>query len=90
VLDVAGATDRDGGGQRWYTVMAGDTLYGIAARLLGDPSQWLAIAELNGGWPGLARSRMRRAGPLIWPGLRPQLADQARGRAAWREQPGSG
>lgn len=36
------------GGDGFYTVRDGDTLGAIAARQLGDYSQWTAIAEANG------------------------------------------
>jgi nucleoid-associated protein YgaU len=31
-----------------YTVKPGDTLYSIAAQILGDGDRWPAIANLNG------------------------------------------
>lgn len=36
------------GGQRTYTVVSGDTLTGIAARILGNYRLWTTIASLNG------------------------------------------
>jgi LysM repeat protein len=64
--------ERDG--QRFYVVEAGDTLSGIAARILGDPDRWLDIFTLNVGV-----ARLGDRGPvlvdqnIIWPGLRLQL-----------------
>jgi len=34
--------------QREYTVVNGDTLYNIAAKLLGNPNRWPEIQQLNG------------------------------------------
>ncbi len=42
----AGAAN-NGGGERIYTVVAGDSLSGIAARELGDGNRWTDIYELN-------------------------------------------
>lgn len=37
-----------GGGSKTHTVKEGDTLWLIAARLLGDPAAWADIADANG------------------------------------------
>ena len=45
-------------GPRVYTVTAGDTLRGVAAKLLGDERHWLIIYEANS-------DRLHRAGELV-------------------------
>jgi nucleoid-associated protein YgaU len=36
------------GGERSWTVLAGDTIAWIAYRELGDPTEWRRIADANG------------------------------------------
>src|SRR5262249_42739678 len=70
VLDIPlpGTAIEERDGARWYVVQRGDTLSGIAARLLADPARYHEIFELNVG------TRLGVAGPtfsspdLIWPG----------------------
>src|SRR5205823_3939645 len=51
VLDVPlpSPTIEESDGARWYVVQRGDTLSGIAARLLGDPQRYQELFELNVG-----------------------------------------
>lgn len=44
---VGAATSEDGPSQ-FYVVRTGDTLQGVAARLLGDAGRWRDIAQING------------------------------------------
>ncbi len=67
----------DVGGQVCYTVEEGDTLRGIAARLLNDESRWPEIFELNAGTARLEDGRVLKDPGLIWPGLRLQLPSSA-------------
>lgn len=60
-------------GEVHYTVQEGDTLRGIAARLLNDESCWPEIFELNAGKARLQDGRVLKDPGLIWPGLRLQL-----------------
>lgn len=61
-------------GRPYYVVEEGDSLRGIAARLLGDENRWTVLFDLN-------RDRARLNGhvladpDLIWPGLRLRLPD---------------
>ncbi len=80
ILDVPEPSrwiDRDEG-QRWYTVEAGDTLSGIAARVLGQPDRWTELFELNRDVATLDDGRTLARPELIWPGLRLRLPDEAR------------
>lgn len=64
-------------GRTYYTVEAGDTLWGIAARFLGDPMRWSEIFELNRGVTRHPQYGWTLTQPnLIWPGLRLQLPVQ--------------
>jgi len=60
-------------GQRWYTVKPGDTLMGIAARILADEGRWRDLFELNKGAARLGTDRTLSDPDLIWPGLRLRL-----------------
>lgn len=52
-----------------YTVQEGDTLRGIAARLLGDEMRWPEIFAANEGKARLVDGRTLTDPDLIWPGL---------------------
>jgi two-component SAPR family response regulator len=56
-----------------YVVDEGDTLRGIAARLLDDESRWPEIFQLNAGTARLGDGRTFSDPDLIWPGLRLRL-----------------
>ncbi len=56
-----------------YVVQPGDTLAGIAARLLGDESRWREVFEANRGVARLDDRRVLSNPNIIWPGLRLQL-----------------
>ena len=45
---TSGSTSSGGGSVKLYTVKSGDTLSGIAAKLLGNYKRWTEIASLNG------------------------------------------
>lgn len=62
-VDAAGAT---------YEVQAGDSLWGIAARLLGDGQRWREIWDLNQGQDMGGGRRLVNAGILL-PGWRLRL-----------------
>ncbi|MDA8218668.1 MAG: LysM peptidoglycan-binding domain-containing protein, partial [Dehalococcoidales bacterium] len=64
-------------GQSFYTVQEGDTLRGIAARLLDDESRWQEIFDLNAGTARLEDGRTLKDPGLIWPGLRLRLPSSA-------------
>jgi hypothetical protein len=57
--------------ERWYTVQKGDTMTGIAARELGDPTRWRELFELNRG--ASVDGFVLTNPSLIWPGLRLRL-----------------
>ena len=63
-------TDPDG--QRWYTVRAGDTLWDISARLLGDPERYRELFADNQG-VALGDGHVLTNPNLIWPGLHLRL-----------------
>jgi len=56
-----------------YVVRPGDTLRGIAGRLLGDEARWPEIFELNRGTASLPDGRVLTDPDLIWPDLRLRL-----------------
>lgn len=60
-------------GDSCYVVEPGDTLSGIAARLLAADTRWREIFELNQGLARLEDGRVLRDPDLIWPGLRLRL-----------------
>lgn len=53
-----------------YVVRPGDTLRGIAARLLGDENRWSEVFELNRGNARLPDGRVLADPDVIWPDLR--------------------
>ncbi len=57
-------------GHVYYVVEEGDTLQGIAARLLGEEARWRTIFDLNRGTARLEDGRILKDPDLIWPGLR--------------------
>ncbi|HYT89101.1 MAG TPA: LysM peptidoglycan-binding domain-containing protein, partial [Gemmataceae bacterium] len=74
-------------GARWYVVQPGDTLCGIAARLLGGEARYTKLFQLNAG------TRLGNDGPtltspdLIWPQLRLRLPGEAVAAPAESRQP---
>ena len=79
LVPMPSATVEEVDGNRYYAVEAGDSLSGIAARLLGAETRWPEIFELNRGVARLEDGRVLQDPELIWPGLRlrlPLLADQ--------------
>ena len=67
----------DRNGAHWYTVQPGDTLVGIAARLLGDGQRWPEVYALNRATQ-LGGSSTLAAGPsLIRPGMQLLLPGRA-------------
>ena len=78
----------DADGHRWYTVRAGDTLWDISARLLGDAQRYPELfADNQDG--DLGDGHVLTDPNLIWPGLRLRLpADPSEGDVA--ESPPSG
>ncbi|HVA23490.1 MAG TPA: LysM peptidoglycan-binding domain-containing protein, partial [Chloroflexota bacterium] len=60
-------------GQAFYTVETGDTLSGIAARLLGDEAKWPEIFQLNAGKASVKGRGVLTDPDVIWPGLRLEL-----------------
>ena len=60
-------------GKTFYTVEPGDSLSGIAARLLGDETRWPEIFQVNADKPSAAGQRVLTDPNVIWPGLRLEL-----------------
>ena len=60
-------------GEQWYTVESGDTLSGIAARLLRDEARWQELFEANRGARSPDGAHTLANANLIWPGLRLRL-----------------
>lgn len=60
----------------YYAVEEGDTLQGIAARLLGSEERWRTLFEVNRGAARLD-GRVLTDPDLIWPGLRLKLPPAA-------------
>lgn len=65
-----------------YVVRPGDTLRGIAARLLGDENRWPEVFELNRGTAGLPDGRVLTNPDVIWPDLRLRMPLPAQDGAA--------
>jgi hypothetical protein len=57
----------DTNGDRWYIVRAGDTLWGISARVLGDGRRWPELFALNQRLD-LGRGHVLIDPDRIWPG----------------------
>ena len=72
-------TDSDG--TRWYTVRAGDTLWGISARLLGDGKRYPELFADNQG-AELGDGHVLINPNLIWPGLHLRLPAEPKPDAA--------
>lgn len=70
VLRVPLPSDRvhEGSGHAYYIVEEGDTLRGIAARLLGSEARWTALFDLNRGTSAVD-GHVLTDPDLIWPGL---------------------
>lgn len=73
LIPLPGRTVDHADGDTHYTVEAGDTLRGIAARLLGDAARWPEIFDLNRGMATLPDGRVLTDPDLIWSGLRLRL-----------------
>ncbi|MDQ6674725.1 MAG: LysM peptidoglycan-binding domain-containing protein [Chloroflexota bacterium] len=67
--------DRDGA--HWYTVQPGDTLVGIAARLLGDGQRWPEVYALNQATQPGGNSTLAAGPSLIRPGMQLLLPGRA-------------
>lgn len=63
-------------GKSYYVVEEGDTLQGIAARLLGNEDRWVALFDLNHDRAALDGQTLSSP-DLIWPGLRLTLPIRA-------------
>ncbi len=61
----------------FYVVEPGDTLRGIAVRLLSDEARWSELYQANAGVARLADGRTLADPDLIWPGLRLRLPEAA-------------
>jgi LysM repeat protein len=75
-LLIPGPTDAvksDVYGQLWCVVQPGDSLSGIAARLLGSEGRWREVFDLNRGVAQLPDGRKLTSPDLVWPGLRLRL-----------------
>jgi hypothetical protein len=77
-------TDSDG--TRWYTVRAGDTLWGISARLLGDGTRYPELFADNHG-AELGDGHVLNNPNLIWPGLHLRLPSESESPAAEEPAP---
>ena len=77
-------TDSDG--TRWYTVRAGDTLWGISARLLGDGKRYSELFADNQG-AELGDGHVLINPNLIWPGLHLRLPAEIEPHAAAEPTP---
>lgn len=73
VLPDAPGVVEESDGARWYTVSPGDTLCGIAARVLHDESRWAELLELNRGAASPDGVHTFKNPDIIWPGLRLRL-----------------
>jgi nucleoid-associated protein YgaU len=63
----------DEDGERVYTVQSGDTLAGIAARLLGDANRWPEVDAINQEAQLVAGPTLAGNPDLIWPGMQLRL-----------------
>lgn len=63
-------------GRPYYVVEEGDTMRGIAARLLGDENRWRVLFDLNRDRASLDGHVLTDPN-LIWPGLRLRLPPEA-------------
>ncbi len=77
LIHPANRVVEESSGESFYTVQQGDTLRGIAARVLDDESRWPAIFEMNAGTAHLEDGRTLKDPGLIWPGLRLRLPSSA-------------
>jgi nucleoid-associated protein YgaU/DNA-binding SARP family transcriptional activator len=78
------------GGELVYTVVAGDSLSGIAERYLGDRECWRGLYALNRGVARLGDGRTLTDPDLIWPGLRLRLPRSAPVAERLAEAPAAG
>jgi two-component SAPR family response regulator len=69
-------------GESYYVVERGDTLRGIAARLLGDEARWTELFDANRGVARLDDGHALSDPGLIWPDLRLRLPPVAPERAS--------
>ncbi len=83
VPTTSGTVEKASGGAV-YEVQEGDTLRGIAVRVLGDESGWSEIFDLNRGVARMEDGQTLRDPGLIWPGLRLDIPGSA---AENRERP---
>jgi nucleoid-associated protein YgaU/DNA-binding SARP family transcriptional activator len=80
VLHIPQPSDRihESNGGSYYVVEDGDTLRGIAARLLGSEDRWMELFDLNRGTAAVD-GRVLSDPDLIWPGLQLRIPASAAG-----------